>query len=179
MPSLVGSEMCIRDRLPAIHDVTTDTQAPPVFGEVILAERAATKGVNTLDYLGKMAPVTKKNGAKSESLVAALQTKAYPQIRPVIINENPEAAFAKALATAKSMGWTIKEENQSEGRIDATKTSFWYGFKDDIAIRLNASAGGGTVVNLRSVSRVGISDLGKNAERIEACLLYTSPSPRD
>ena len=102
-------------KLPAIHDVTTDTQAPPVFGEVILAERAATKGVNTLDYLGKMAPVTKKNGAKSESLVAALQTKAYPQIRPVIINENPEAAFAKALATAKSMGWTIKEENQSEG----------------------------------------------------------------
>jgi len=126
--------------------------------------------VNTLDYIGKMAPVKSKTGKPSKTLVAALQTKAYPEIRPVIINETPEAAFAKALETAKVMGWKIKETDQASGLIDATETSSWYGFKDDIAIRLGASAGGGTVVNVRSVSRVGVSDLGKNAERIEAFL---------
>jgi len=157
-------------KLPFIHDITTDTQNPPVFGEVVLAERAATKGVNTADYKGKMAPVTNDDGSKTETLVAALQTKAYPQIRPVIINETPEDAFSKALETAKSMGWTIKEEDQATGRIDATDTTFWYGFKDDVAIRLRKSEGGGTLVDVRSLSRVGGSDLGKNAARIEAFL---------
>ena len=157
-------------KLPFIHDVTTDTQDPPIFGDIVLAERESTKGVNSADYIGKMAPVTEKDGTKGETLVAALQTKAYPQIRPIIINETQEAAFAKALETAKSMGWKIKEEDQETGRIDATDTSFWYGFKDDVTIRLRKSEGGGTLVDVRSLSRVGGSDLGKNAARIEAFL---------
>ena len=64
------------------------------------------------------------------------------------------------------MGWKIKEEDVSAGRIDATDTTFWYGFEDDVAIRLRASEGGGTIVDVRSLSRVGMSDLGKNAARI-------------
>ena len=160
--------------LPFIHDVTTDTQDPPIFGKVVLAERAATKGVNTADYKGKMAPVTNRDGTKTKTLVAALQTKAYPQIRPIIINETQEVAFGEALATAKSMGWKIKEEDLAAGRIDATDTTFWYGFKDDITIRLRKSEGGGTLVDVRSLSRVGGSDLGKNAKRIEAFLTVMS-----
>jgi len=160
----------IAEKLPFIHDVTTDTQDPPLFGEVVLAERAATKGVNTADYKGKMAPVTHKDGTKSESLVAALQTQAYPQIRSRILTETDEAAFTLALEAAKSMGWKIKETDPETGRIDATETSFWYGFKDDITIRLRKSEGGGTLVDVRSLSRVGGSDLGANAARIEAFL---------
>jgi len=158
------------ESLPAIHDITTNTQDPPIFGDVILAERATLKGVNTADYKGKMASVRAKDGTESKTLVAALQTKAYPQIRPIIINETKAVAFGQALATAKSMGWTIKEEDQEAGRIDATDTTFWYGFEDDITIRLRKSEGGGTLVDVRSLSRVGISDLGKNAARIEAFL---------
>ena len=75
-------------KLPFIHDVTTDTQKPPVFGKVIMAERAAGKGINTADYIGKKAPVTAADGTKSEKLVSALQTKAYPAIRPLVLNES-------------------------------------------------------------------------------------------
>jgi len=157
-------------KLPFIHDVTTDTQDPPIFGKVVLAERAATKGVNTADYKGKMAPVKNRDSSETKTLVAALQTKAYPQIRPIIINETQEVAFARARAAAKSMGWKIKEEDQESGRIDATDTTFWYGFEDDVTIRLRKSEGGGTLVDVRSLSRVGGSDLGKNAARIEAFL---------
>ena len=152
--------------LPIIHDITTDTQNPPVFGEVILAERAAAEGVNSVEYKGKKAPVKSADGTYSEKLVSALQTKAYPQIRPLVLSEKQDVVFGRALATAKSMGWKIKEEDVSAGRIDATDTTFWYGFEDDVAIRLRASEGGGTIVDVRSLSRVGMSDLGKNAARI-------------
>ena len=68
------------------------------------------------------------------------------------------------------MGWKIKEEDLTTGRIDATDTTFWYGFDDDITVRLRASEGGGTIVDVRSLSRVGQSDLGANAARITAFL---------
>lgn len=50
-------------------------------------------------------------------------------------------------------------------RSKATDTSFWFRFKDDVVIRVRA-ADGGTVVDVRSVSRVGQGDLGANAARI-------------
>lgn len=156
--------------LPFIHDVTTDTQNPPAFGKTVLNERAKVDGVNTADYIGKKAPAKTADGKPVEKLVSALQTKAYPEIRPLVLNEDSDVVFGKALATAKSMGWVIKEENVATGRIDATDTTFWYGFEDDITIRLRPSEGGGTIVDVRSLSRVGGSDLGKNAARVGAFL---------
>jgi uncharacterized protein (DUF1499 family) len=153
-------------KLPFIHDVTTDTQNPPVFGSVIMAERAATDGVNTADYIGKKAPVRAADGTRSEKLVSVLQTKAYPEIRPLVLTDAQDVVFGKAIATAKAMGWVIKDEAADKGRIDATDTTFWYGFEDDITIRLRPSEGGGTIVDVRSLSRVGGSDLGKNAARV-------------
>jgi len=152
-------------KLPFIHDVTTDTQNPPVFGDFITKEREV-ENANSAEYIGKKAPVTAADGTKSEKLVSALQTKAYPAIRPLILNEPKDVVFGEALATVKAMGWKIKEEDLETGRIDATDTTFWYGFKDDVTIRLRDSEGGGTIVDVRSLSRVGGSDLGKNAERV-------------
>ncbi|MEP3654585.1 MAG: DUF1499 domain-containing protein [Litorimonas sp.] len=152
--------------LPFIHDVTTDTQNPPVFGEVVMAERAKVEGVNTADYIGKKAPIFTDEKPSGEELVSALQTKAFPEIRPVILSDTKDVVFGEALATAKSMGWKIKEEDLASGRIDATDTTFWYGFDDDVTIRLRDSEGGGTIVDVRSLSRIGGSDLGKNAERV-------------
>jgi len=68
------------------------------------------------------------------------------------------------------MGWTIKAENVQAGTIEATAETFWYGFKDDVAIRIQPAEGGGSIVDVRSVSRVGGSDLGANAERVKAYL---------
>ena len=151
--------------LPFIHDITTDTQDPPTFGSVIMAEREATPGVNTVDYAGK------RDREPDGKLVSALQTQAYPEIRTLVLTEAPETAFVRAEQVARDMGWKIKESDAETGRIDATDTTFWYGFKDDVAIRLRPAQGGGTRLDVRSVSRVGGSDLGANAERIEAFLV--------
>ncbi|MEM9600387.1 MAG: DUF1499 domain-containing protein [Pseudomonadota bacterium] len=146
--------------LPFIHDITTDTQDPPVFGKTIMSERNATAGVNTVDYIGK------RVRGEGTPLVSAEQTQAYPEIRTLVLTEEPSVVFGRAEQIAKDMGWAIKETNAESGRIDATDTTFWYGFKDDVTIRLRPAQGGGTRLDVRSTSRVGGSDLGANAARI-------------
>ncbi len=164
---LMSTKKTVYEKLPFIHDVTTDTQDPPVFGDVIMAERAKVERVNTADYAGKTAPIFKDGKPSGETkLVSALQTKAFPEIRPLVLTETKDVVFGEALATAKSMGWKIKEEDLAAGRIDATDTTFWYGFDDDITIRLRDGKGGGTIVDVRSLSRIGGSDMGKNADRV-------------
>ena len=74
-----------------------------------------------------------------------------------------------ALDAAERMGWTMVASSPAEGRIEATDKTLWYGFKDDIVIRVTPSAGG-SKVDVRSVSRVGRSDIGINAQRIRRYL---------
>lgn len=159
-------------KLPLIHDITTDTQDPPSFGAAIMAERNALEGVNTVDYAGKRAPTseTDANGERVTKLVSALQTQAYPEIRTLVLSEAPDIVFGRAEQVARDLGWAIKESDPAMGRIDATDTTFWYGFKDDVAIRLRPAEGGGTRLDVRSTSRVGLSDIGANAARIESFL---------
>lgn len=157
-------------RLPYIHDVTTDTQNVPQFGPEIMAERAKVKGVNTTEYAGQMAPTKDANGNPKQALVSVLQTKGYPDIRSIVVSEPRDVVFEKAKSEAKQMGWDIKATDAEAGTIEATDTTFWYGFKDDVIIRLRDSEGGGTLVDIRSLSRVGLSDIGKNAARIRRFL---------
>jgi uncharacterized protein (DUF1499 family) len=77
----------------------------------------------------------------------------------------PGAAFNRALDAAQRMGWTILAADDAVGRIEASDRSRWFGFTDDIVIRISAS-GTGSRVDLRSSSRLGRSDLGVNAARI-------------
>ena len=151
------------DTLPFIHDITTDTQNPPMFSEIIMAERNAVPNVNTVDYIGKKDP-------RGEELVSVLQSKGYPDISTLILPDEPAVVFGEAKLAAKSLGWDIQSENLDGGYIEATETTFWYGFKDDIVIRIAPSEGGGSVVDIRSVSRVGGSDIGANAARIRKFL---------
>ncbi|TWJ18256.1 DUF1499 domain-containing protein [Geobacter argillaceus] len=137
-------------RLPRIHDITTDTTNPPDF-VAILPLRA--DAANPATYGGPE--------------VAALQRRAYPDIKTVIL-EHPQAqAFEAALSAARALGWQVVATVPAAGRIEATATTFWFGFKDDIVIRV-APAGNRSRVDIRSVSRVGISDVGTNAKRIRA-----------
>ena len=152
------------DKLPFIHDITTDTQNPPEFTDAILSERALVENVNTVDYIGKM------ENDRDKKLVSVLQTRAYPDISTLVVSDPPDVVFGKAKAAAASLGWKIKSENVEAGLIEATDTTFWYGFEDDIVIRVAPSEGGGSVVDIRSVSRVGKSDIGANAKRIRAFL---------
>ena len=70
---------------------------------------------------------------------------------------------------ARDLGWEIVEASPSEGRIEATARTFWFGFKDDVVVRVTPS-GDGSRIDVRSVSRVGKSDVGANAKRIRTYL---------
>lgn len=137
---------------PPINDVTTDTADPPMF-DATVPDRVAAGG-NARVYAAANAP---------------LQVKAYPDIKPILVAALPQAAFESALATAKKLDWRIVAAEPAAGTIEATATSLWFGFKDDVVIRVRPSdavAPGGSRVDLRSASRLGKSDVGANAARI-------------
>ncbi|HKQ29378.1 MAG TPA: DUF1499 domain-containing protein [Burkholderiales bacterium] len=95
------------------------------------------------------------------------QRMAYPDIQPMRLAVAPNIAFERAKGAVEEMGWEIVREEPSAGRIEAVATTFWFGFKDDVVIRISAD-GSGSRVDLRSKSRVGRGDLGTNAQRIRA-----------
>lgn len=138
----------MRGVYPPINDITTDPADPPTYSAV-LAARAAENS-NPVAYDAK---------------TAALQKKAYPDIAPVILPVPPAAAFKKALDAAKAKGWTIDAADPTTGHIEASQSSFWFGFTDDIAIRV-AADDGGSRIDIRSHSRHGRGDFGVNAARI-------------
>jgi len=138
--------------VPPINDITTDTQDPPQFVAILPLREGAP---NPPGYPGDK--------------VAAQQHKAYPDIVPYRTKADTEVAFKKALAAARKMGWKIIASVPEAGRIEAVDTTFWYGFKDDIVIRVRPD-NGGSVIDIRSKSRVGKSDIGKNAARIREYL---------
>src|SRR5437899_1952524 len=132
-----------------IHDVSTDTTNPPQF-VAVMAARNSVQGGNSTNYDDK---------------TAQKQREIYPDITPVNLDVPPAQAFDRALAAARSFGWEIVTNDPSQGRIEATATTFWFGFKDDIVIRITPQ-GGGSRVDVRSLSRIGDSDVGVNAKRI-------------
>ena len=142
-----GSMLAHRSAAP-IHDISTDTADPPQFG-ALLAVRGA--GANEAAYDG---PET-----------AAQQRIAYPDLAGVLLSQPPRAVFDRALTTARERGWLIVAANPAAGLIEAVATTRWWGLKDDIVIRVRAD-GNGSRIDMRSKSRVGRSDDGRNAARV-------------
>jgi len=142
----------VAESVPRIHDITTDTTSPPEFVALL---RLRKSDENSPAY----------GGAE----VAVRQLKAYPDIIPLMLPVPPDQAFERALAVARRLGWQIIDADKNTGRIEAVATTFWFGFKDDIVIRLRQKDSGSRI-DIRSESRVGVSDLGKNAERIRKFL---------
>jgi len=138
----------------AINDVTTDTANPPAFVAVL--------------PLRATAPVP---AVHPGSETANAQRRVYPDILPLELAVPPAAAFARALDAATAMGWEIVAVDAVAGRIEATATTPWFGFRDDIVVRVAPTpTPTGSRIDVRSVSRVGKSDLGANAKRIRALL---------
>jgi uncharacterized protein (DUF1499 family) len=104
---------------------------------------------------------------------AAKQQSGYPDIRPLELGVPPDAAFARALDAAKSTGWEIVASDAARGRIEATATTPWFGFHDDVVIRVTPTPTGSRI-DVRSLSRVGKGDFGTNAKRIRAYLAKLS-----
>jgi len=93
------------------------------------------------------------------------QRSAYPDLKPLRLPVAPNVAFERAKGAIEEAGWQIVREDPSAGRIEAVATTFWFGFKDDVSVRI-AADGAGSRVDVRSKSRVGKGDLGTNAQRI-------------
>ena len=107
--------------------------------------------------------------AFAQSIQLHLQRHGYPDLVPRILARPPGEVFALALAAAKEMNWEIVAAVPEEGRIEAMATTFWFGFTDDVVVRVAAHEKGSRL-DVRSVSRVGRSDIGVNARRIREFL---------
>ncbi len=146
------SWMRLAERMPNINDITTDMNNPPQFVKIMpLRQDAPEPAVY--------------GGAR----IADQQRAYYPDIKPIILPLPASTAFDYALSAAKDRGWQIVDADQAAGRIEAVATTFWFGFKDDVVVRI-APAAGGSRIDIRSVSRVGTGDIGTNAKRIRSYL---------
>ncbi len=137
-------------RLPELNDISTDIANPPALVVTAQLRRGAP---NPPAYPGASAGV--------------LQRAAYPDIAPVVLPVAPAEAFKRVDKAAMAMDWEIVARAPDEGRLEAVATSEWFGFRDDIVVRIRPD-GAGSRIDIRSKSRVGESDLGANARRIRA-----------
>jgi uncharacterized protein (DUF1499 family) len=137
--------------VPPIHDITTDLERPPTFDAIVPLRADAP------------------NSLERPSELSEQQRLGYPDLAPVTLSMPPHQAFDRALAVAQQANWDIVTADKDAGRIEATDTTRWFGFHDDVVVRLTPW-GAGTRVDVRSVSRVGGSDVGTNARRIRQYL---------
>ncbi|SMO63532.1 DUF1499 domain-containing protein [Gracilimonas mengyeensis] len=139
----------VQQGYPPIHDITTDLQNPPEF---VAIEPLRADAPNPANYAGQE--------------TAEAQRNFYTNLEPLYTDLNYDQAYNKALETARQMDWTIVAENQREGRIEAYEKLAWFGFIDDVVIRVTETEEGSRI-DVRSKSRIGRGDLGVNAQRIK------------
>lgn len=165
--------------LPPLHDIQTNWEDPIQFSDALMAARAAQGETNPVldaptvpDYAEQRWPGT------AGRLVSEVQEEAetkeagkgtvYQKMETLYFSQSPQEVAAVAERIMDRRGWDILAPETTEGdtlQVEATATSGWFGFKDDVAVRLRA-VNGVTEVDIRSTSRVGLSDLGANSTRV-------------
>lgn len=135
-------------RYPPIHDITTDINTPPQF-TFLSDDRAGAK--NTLVY----------GGAE----IAQQQLKAFPDLKPITSELTAKQAYLKAINIAHTMGWDIVYEDQKTFNFEATARTPFFNFTDDVVVQVSEK-NNISIINIRSVSRIGRGDRGVNAQRI-------------
>lgn len=153
--AVVGYWYFEAQQYPPIHDITTDVEDPPQFKEVLPFRGDAS---NDTEYAGEE--------------VATVQKEHYPDIQTLYLEVEYSEAYQRALEAARQMPWEqIVSASEQEGRIEATDKLAWFGFKDDIVIRVDtAETNGQSKIDVRSISRIGQGDIGVNAHRIREYL---------
>lgn len=138
---------------PRINDITTDVANPPAFSN---AQQIAANAGRDMGF-------PKGN--------AEIIPTAYPRLQPLKLNLSPEQAYERALEVAQAhKGWEITREDAAALTFEGVATTKLFHWKDDFVVRASAGADGTSLVDMRSKSRDGESDLGANARRIEAYL---------
>jgi Protein of unknown function (DUF1499) len=138
--------------VPAIHDITTDLANPPQF-EALKVREDNLVGVGTVENWRK------------------LHAGAYADLRPLEIARPVAQVTADAVRLAQEQGWQIARSDPARGHVEATASVSYIRFHDDVVLRIVPTQdGAASRVDMRSISRVGVSDLGVNAKRIRAFL---------
>jgi fatty-acyl-CoA synthase len=171
-------------RLPPLHDIQTDWSNPIQPSDVLLTAREFTGALNQIEddpvidagadgrwpgMGGRRVAEVQEEAEFDTATHKSPKETPYPLIAPLTAPVTVEAAYEAALAAVEGRGWTIVTASPEDGTIEATETSFWFGFHDDVMIRI-LSAEDEVVIDVRSTSRVGLSDLGANAKRIRNLL---------
>ncbi|QIQ85417.1 DUF1499 domain-containing protein [Erythrobacter sp.] len=147
-----------------IHDVATDTAEPPQFSPATLEMRSRL-GANPLnDYsvpLGELAMWKSAEEPLASQSHADFIAAAYPDLTPIAFDAAQGEAIEAVRAAMEDIGLADIRVDAEAGRVEGVAETFWFGFKDDVVARIENGE-----IDLRSVSRVGQSDLGANAERL-------------
>ena len=134
---------------PSITDITSDTAHPPAFRFIDASDGYRE---NSLVYPG--------------DLVAQQQLRAYADIQTMIVKLPARVAYRHALRSARLLSWTVVGEDRSNFQFEAMAKTQLLGLTDDVVVRVTPISRAVSAVDIRSVSRVGRSDLGANARRI-------------
>ena len=151
---IIGPQMAAAGDVPPIHDITTDTANPPGFVAIVPLRENAPNGY---EYGVTEAWPAEKLGATT--------MEAYPDLKPIESDLSVADAVDRTEDALRAMGLDIVAVDKDAGLVEATATTFWFGFKDDMVVRVVGN-GEGSRLDLRSMSRVGQSDVGANAARI-------------
>jgi len=160
--AFVGNQVRIARSVPAIHDVTTDLDDPPAFRRLeVRADNLETVPAEGRPDLEALAP---------EERWKAIHREHYRDIAPIRVPWTVAETVERARALAVARGWEIAAVDPEAGTLEAVDTSLFFRFRDDVAVRVRPAAGSGSIVDMRSISRVGVSDVGVNARRVRAFL---------
>jgi fatty-acyl-CoA synthase len=155
-----GGMIAMAGKAPRIHDVATDWSEPLLFSPKLMAARGADANIVEPNPV-----VPLDAGAFAGRSIADINQETCPAARPVMLSQPPAQAFVAARAALVDNGLTIVTEDAATGRLEATASSLIYGFKDDVVVRVRPQ-GVGSRVDFRSISRVGLGDVGANCKRI-------------
>ncbi|HWH23228.1 MAG TPA: DUF1499 domain-containing protein [Allosphingosinicella sp.] len=161
--TFLGRQIYVARTVPAIHDISTDLKDVPEFRALRVRE----------DNLEKVPDMDRPElkALSPEERWKAIHKEAYNDIEPVRVPWTVRETIIKAHSLAEERGWDIAHVDPARGTLEATETTRFFRFRDDVVVRArNDPDGKGTIVDMRSISRVGGSDVGVNAKRVKEFL---------
>lgn len=157
--AFVGNQVRIARSVPAIHDISTNLDDWPRFYR--LTVRA--DNLETVPDMGR----AELAALPPRERWRAIHREYYGDIAPIRVPWTVAETVARARALAERRGWEVVTTDPGQGIMEAVDTSFFFRFKDNVVVRVRpAGEGSGSIVDMRSISRVGVSDVGVNARRV-------------
>ncbi len=158
----LGAQIRTARTVPAIHDAATNLEDLPQFSALKVREDNLEKIPDNDD--------PRLKALDPESRWKAIHRQAYGDLKTIRVPWAPAETIRRAEGVARERGWEVAKADPAAGTLEATETSLFFRFKDDVVLRVRPDGQGGSLVDMRSISRVGGSDVGMNAKRIRAFL---------